>query len=80
LTDDAETVGLMTSLTVRREDLFAAIARRKLRNLLCALGAGSFCHRLWLAAVRVKRLTAKVSRITTQIGAAKKHRQPVNCD
>src|SRR5438046_1923910 len=56
----AKTVSLMTGLTVRRENLFAAVPRRKFCLLLFALRPGGFFHRLWLAAVRVKRLTAKV--------------------
>src|SRR5439155_26635856 len=70
----------MACLAIGRKNLFAAIARRKFRDLLCALRSAGFFHRLWLAAVRVKRLTAEVSRVTTEIGAAKKHRQPVYCD
>src|SRR6266568_7044103 len=76
----AKTVSLMTGLAVRRENLFAAVARRKFCLLLFALRSGGFFHRLWLAPVRVKRLTAKVSRVTTEIGATEKHRQPVNGD
>src|SRR5436309_8533257 len=76
----AETVGLMTGLTISRENLFAPVARRKFRDLLCALGSGNFFHRLWLATVRVKRLTTKVSGVATEIGTAEKHCQPVNCD
>src|SRR6266487_6573618 len=76
----AKTVGLMTGLAVRRENLFAAVARRKFRHLLCALRSGSFFHRLWLAAVRIERITAEVSGVTTQIGTAKKHRQSIHCD
>src|SRR5205814_7000563 len=76
----AKTVGLMTGLTIGRENLFASIARRKFCLLLFTLGSGGFFHRLWLAAVRVKRLTAKVSRVTTKIGATEKHGQSVNCD
>ncbi len=70
----------MTGLAVRRENLFAAVARRKFRLLLSALWARNFFHRLRLAPVRVKRLTAKVSRVTTEVGATEKHRQPVNGD
>ena len=47
---------------------------------MCALWSGSFFHRLWLAAVRVERVTAKVSGVATEIGATKKHRKPVHCD
>src|SRR5438094_456160 len=78
LAGDTETVGLMTCLTICRKDLFAPIARRKFRDLLCALGSGSFFHRLWLAAVRVERIAAKISRVTTEVGAAGKHRRPIN--
>src|SRR5437667_6149080 len=70
----------MTCLTICRKNLFAPIARRKFRDLLCALGSGSFFHRLWLAAVRVERIAAKISRVTTEVGAAEKHRQPINRD
>src|SRR5213082_2112527 len=76
----AETVGLMTGLTIGRENLFAPIARRKFCLLLFTLGSGDFFHRLWLTSVRVKRLAAKVSRVTTKIGATEKHGQTVNCD
>src|SRR5439155_24277801 len=34
----------------------------------------------WLAAVRLKRVTAKVSRVTAEIGTAKNYRQPVHYD
>src|SRR6266487_4939921 len=80
LTGDAEAVGLMTSLTVRRENLFTAVAWRKFGLLLLPLRATAFFHCMRLATVRVKRLTAKVSRVTTEIGTAKKYRQPVHCD
>src|SRR5437899_10510573 len=70
----------MTCLTICRKDLFAPIARRKFRDLLCALGSGSFFPRLWLGTVRVKRLTTKVSGVATEIGTAEKHRQPINRD
>src|SRR5207247_10608971 len=68
----------MTGLAVRRENLFAAVARRKFCLLLFAWRSSGFFHRLWLAPVRVKRLTAKVSRVTTEIGATEKPRHPVN--
>src|SRR2546430_15252692 len=45
----AETVGLMTGLTISRENLFAPIARRKFCLRLFTLGSGGFFHRLWLA-------------------------------
>src|SRR5206468_375943 len=80
LTWHAKAGGLMTCLTIGGKNLFAAIARRKFRDLLCALRSRNFFHRLRLAAVRVERVTAKVSRVTTEIGAAKKYRQPVNRD
>src|SRR5438067_3905262 len=76
----AKTVSLMTGLTVRRENLFAAVARRKFCLLLFALRSGGFFHRLWLAAVRVKRLTAKVSRVRSKCGATETHGQCVNCE
>src|SRR6266536_6430834 len=80
LTGHAQAIGLMTCLAIGRKNLFAAIARRKCCDLLCALRSSGFFHRLWLAAVRVKRVTAKVSGVTTEISTAEKHRQPVNCD
>src|SRR5438034_3823134 len=80
LTCHAQTVGLMAGLTIGGKNLFAAIARGEFRDLLCALRSASFFHRLWLAAVRVERVAAEVSRVTTEIGTAKKDRQPVNCD
>src|SRR6266576_3161246 len=80
LTGDAEAVGLMTSLTIRSENLFTAVARRKFCLLLFALRSGGLFHRLWLAAVRIERITAEVSGVTTQIGTAKKHRQSIHCD
>src|SRR5205809_3867635 len=70
----------MACLTVRRKNLLAPIARRKFRDLLRALRSAGFFHRLWLAAVRVKRVTAKISGVTTEIRAAKKYRQPVHCN
>src|SRR6266436_9165211 len=76
----AKTVSLMTGLAVRRENLFTAIARRKFCLLLFALRSGGLFHRLWLAAVRIERITAQVSGVTTQIGTAKKHRQSIHCD
>jgi hypothetical protein len=80
LTCHAETIGLMAGLTIGGKNLFAAIARREFRRLLCALRSTGFFHRLRLAAVRVERFAAEVSRVTTEIGAAKKYRQPVNCN
>src|SRR5438128_3262690 len=80
LAGNPKTVGLMACLAIGRKNLHAAIARRKFRDLLCALGSASFFHPLRLAAVRVKRVTAKISGVTTEIGAAKKYCQPVNCD
>src|SRR6266567_2192839 len=76
----AKTVGLVTCLAIGRENLFAAIARRKFRRLLCALRSSSFFHHLWLAAVWVQRLPAEVSGVPTEIRAAKKYCEAVNCD
>src|SRR6266567_995071 len=76
----AKPVGLVTCLAIGRENLFAAIARRKFRRLLCALRSSSFFHHLWLAAVWVQRLPAEVSGVPTEIRAAKKYCEAVNCD
>jgi hypothetical protein len=70
----------VTGLAIGCENLFAAIVRRKFRRLLCALRARNFFHDVRLAAIWIKRLTAKVSGVTTEIGAAKKYRQSVNCN
>src|SRR6266487_4717670 len=80
LAGHALAIRLMTRLTIRRENLFATIVRRKFRSLLCALRSADFFHRLWLAAVRVERIATKVSRVTAEIRPAKKYRQPVNSD
>src|SRR4029077_20566284 len=70
----------MTSQAVRQENLFASVARRKFRSLLCALRSAGFFHHLWLAAVRVERLTAEVSGETAEIGTTKKYCQSVDGD
>src|SRR6266566_6149729 len=76
LTGHAETIGLMTGLTIGRENLLAAIARRKFCDLLCALRSSGFFRNARCATKRVKSVTAKVSGVTAEIGTAKKHRQP----
>jgi hypothetical protein len=80
LTRHAESVGLVTGLAIGCENLFAAIVRRKFHCLFCALWAGNFFHGVRLAAIWIKRFTAKVSGVTTEIGAAKEYRQSVNCN
>src|SRR5207237_7600482 len=69
-----------TRLTVSCENLLAAIVRRKFGCLLGALRPGNLFHGLHLTAVRVKRFTAKISRVTAKISAAKKYCQSVHCD
>ena len=78
LAGHTETTGLVTRLAIRSENLFAAIVRRKFCRLLCTLRSGSFFHRCHFTAVWIKRFAAKVSRVTAEIRAAKKYRQPVN--
>src|SRR4030095_16254038 len=70
----------MTCLAIGCKNLLSAIMRRKFRRLLCTLRSGSFFHRGHLTAVWVKRFTAKISRVTAEIRAAKKYRQPVHSD
>src|SRR5438876_9866391 len=45
LTGNTETIGLMTGLTVGRENLFAAVARRKFSLLLLSLRSATFFGR-----------------------------------
>ena len=79
LTGNTETIGLMTGLTVGRENLFAAVARRKFSLLLLSLRSATFfCRRR--SAHRIKSVAGKTSRITTQISAAGEDRDPVNSD
>ena len=56
------------------------IPRRKFCGLLCALRSTGFFRNARCATERVKSVTAKVSGITAEIGAAKKHRQTVHCN
>src|SRR5437762_4881318 len=79
LTGNTETIGLMTRLTVGRENLFAAVARRKFSLLLLSLrSAAFFCRRR--SAHRIKSVAGKTSRITTQVSATGEDRDPVNSD
>src|SRR6202011_1521674 len=80
LTGDAETVGLMTSLTIGRENLLAAIARRKFRLLFATAGTSGTFFRRWRTAHRIQTIAAEVSRVTSEIGAAKEHGQSVDYD
>src|SRR6266566_5642549 len=80
LTSHAQTVGLMTCLAIGRKNLLATVPRRKFCGLLCALRSTGFFRNARCATEGVKSVTAKVSGITAEIGAAKKYRQPVNCD
>src|SRR5712692_1406387 len=80
LTRDTKTVGLMTGLTVRREDLFSAVTRRKLCLLFAtARSSGSFLCR-WRSAERVEAITGKISGVTPQISAAKENGEAINRD
>ena len=70
----------MTRLAIGRENLLAAIVRRKFRSLFSALRSGNFFHRGHFASVRVKRFTAKISRVAAEICATKKYGKSVHCD
>src|SRR5437870_12071016 len=61
LTGNAQTVGLVTGLTVRRENLFAAVARRKFCLLFATARTGGafFCWRR--AAEWIKTVTTEIS-------------------
>src|SRR6266498_466365 len=80
LTCDSETVCLVTRLAIGRKNLFSAIVWRKFRRLLSALRSGSFFHRWHRTAVWIERFTAKISRVTAKICAAKKYCESVHCD
>jgi hypothetical protein len=54
--------------------------RRKFGLRLGALRSGNFFHRRHFAAVWIQRFTAKISRETAKISAAKKYCQSVHCD
>src|SRR5439155_26098913 len=73
-------IRLVTSLTVRCENLLTAVARRKFCLLFAAArsGSGFFCRRR--TAERVKAVAAEISRITAEIGAGTKNRESVNSD
>src|SRR5439155_25128100 len=73
LSCDTETICLVTRLTVSCENLLAAIVRRKFGCLLGALRTGNLFDGWHLTAVRVWRFSAKISRVTAKISAAKKY-------
>src|SRR4030081_1942565 len=70
----------MTSLAVRRINFFAAIARCKLGLLFAAAGTSGTFFRRGRTAHRIQTITAEVSRVTSEIGAAKEHGQSVDYD
>src|SRR5919198_3456166 len=70
----------MTFLAIGREDLFAAVARRKFRRGLCALWSSNFFHRGHFTAVWIKRFATKIPGESAEVSAAKKYREPVHCD
>src|SRR5439155_376213 len=80
LTRHALTIGLMTGLTIRRENLLAAIVGRYFRRLLAASRTRHcfLCRRR--RAHRVEPATAEVARVTAEIRATKKNRQSVDRD
>src|SRR6266478_10226797 len=79
LTGNTETVGLMTRLTVGRENLFAAVARRKFSLLLLSLRSATFFGRR-RSAERIESVTGKISGVATEVSAAGENRDPVNGD
>src|SRR5205823_13821942 len=70
----------MTVLTIRRENLLAAIVGQKFRRLLAASRTRHcfLCRRR--RAHRVEPATAEVARVTAEIRATKKNRQSVDRD
>src|SRR5882762_8910361 len=79
LTGNTETVGLMTRLTVGRENLFAAVARRKFSLLLLSLRSATFFG--WRrSAHRIKSIAGKISGVAPEVSAAGENRDPVNSD
>src|SRR2546430_911916 len=80
LTGHTETICLVTRLAISGKNLLSAIMRRKFGCLLGALRPGNLFHGWHFTAVRVKRFTAKISRVTAKISAAKKYCQSVHCD
>src|SRR2546423_8838447 len=79
LTGNTKAVGLVTSLTIGRENLFATIAWRKLGFLLLSLSCATFFRRR-RSAHRIKPVTGKISRVTTEVGTAGKNREAINND
>src|SRR4029077_10039444 len=79
LSGNTETVRLVASLAVGRENLFAAVARRKFSLLLLSLRSATFFRGRW-SAHRIKAVARKISRVAPQISAAGKNRDPVNGD
>src|SRR5216110_1436390 len=76
----SETVRLVTCLAIRGKNLLSAIMRRKFGCLLGALRSGNLFHCGHFTAVWIERFTAKISRVTAEISAAKKYCQSVHCD
>src|SRR6266478_6277919 len=79
LSGNTETVRLVASLAVGRENLFAAVARRKFSLLLLSLRSATF-FRWRRSAHRIKAVAGKISGVPPQISAAGKNRDPVNGD
>ena len=69
----------MTSLTVRRENLFAAITRRKFGLLLLSLRSAAFL-RGRRSAHRIQTVTGKTSRVAAEVSTARKNRETINSD
>src|SRR5437870_13070956 len=68
LTGNTETVGLMTRLTVGRENLFAAVARRKFSMLLLSLSSPA-PFRGRRSTQRIESVTRKISGVAPEISA-----------
>src|SRR5260370_4843475 len=79
LTGNTETIGLMTRLTVGRENLVAAVARRKFSLLLLSVrAASSFGRRR--SPQRIESVAGKISRVAAEISATGKNRNSINGD
>src|SRR6266436_8480405 len=79
LSGNTETVRLVASLAVGRENLFASVAGRKFSLLLLSLRSATFFGR-WRSAERIESVTGKISGVATEVSAAGENRDPVNSD
>ena len=74
----AKAVGLMTSLTVCRKNLLASVVRRKLSLLAAARSARHGFLRRGGRTHRIESAAGEISRVTTEVRAAKENRQSVD--